>query len=130
MSSQRAVAQNIFFGLFISSRKVYPLQASGCAAVRASGGTVDPKTHRKWVWALIDAIAKLVDEVMSNHSVRTVQNVVFFIMTSCDEKDPMLASIRKCIIFADQKITFFSHPSSHPHRLCHQHGRLILKIKK
>jgi len=29
--------------------KVYPLQAPGCAAVGASGGAVDPKTHRKWV---------------------------------------------------------------------------------
>ena len=32
--------------------KVYPLQAPGCAAAGASaGGAVDPKTHRKWVWA-------------------------------------------------------------------------------
>ena len=45
--------------------KVYPLQAPGCAAVGASGGAVDPKTHHKWVWAFIDAIAELVDEVMS-----------------------------------------------------------------
>jgi len=34
--------------------KVYPLQAPGCAAVGASGGAVDPKTHHKWVWAFID----------------------------------------------------------------------------
>ena len=45
--------------------KVYPLQAPGCAAFGASGGAVDPKTHRKWVWAYIEAIAKLVEEVMS-----------------------------------------------------------------
>ena len=45
--------------------KVYPLQAPGCAAVGASGGAVDPKTHRKWVWAFIDAIAELVDNVVS-----------------------------------------------------------------
>ncbi len=45
--------------------KVYPLQAPGCAAVGASGGAVDPKTHRKWVWAFIDAIAELFDNVVS-----------------------------------------------------------------
>jgi len=45
--------------------KVYPLQGPGCAAVGASGGAVDPKTHRKWVWAFIDAIEELVDNVVS-----------------------------------------------------------------
>jgi len=29
--------------------KVYPLQAPGCAAIGASGGAVDEKTHYKWV---------------------------------------------------------------------------------
>jgi hypothetical protein len=43
--------------------KVYPLQAPGCAAVGASGGAVDPKPHWKWVWAYIEAIAQLFDEV-------------------------------------------------------------------
>jgi hypothetical protein len=28
-------------------------------------GAVNPKTHRKWVWVYIEAIAKLVDLVMS-----------------------------------------------------------------
>ena len=45
--------------------KVYPLQAPGCAAAGASGGAIDPKTHRKWVWAYVEAIATLVDEVVS-----------------------------------------------------------------
>ena len=31
--------------------KVYPKQSPGCSAVGASAGAVDPKTHRKWVWA-------------------------------------------------------------------------------
>jgi hypothetical protein len=59
--------------------KVYPLQAPGCAAVGASGGAVDPKTHCKWVWAFIDAIAELVDEVVSSltHSVGTGAGVVY-----------------------------------------------------
>ena len=67
--------------------KVYPLQAPGCAAVGASGVAVDPKTHRKWVWAFIDAIVELVDEVVSNHSVRTARIVVFFVMTPCNSAD-------------------------------------------
>jgi hypothetical protein len=58
--------------------KVYPLKAPGCAAVGASGGAVDPKTHRKWVWAFIDAIATLVDEVVSlTHSVGTGAKMTF-----------------------------------------------------
>ena len=51
--------------------KVYPKQSPGCLAVGASAGAVDPKTHRKWVWAFIDAVANLVDIVVSNHSVGT-----------------------------------------------------------
>jgi hypothetical protein len=45
--------------------KVYPKQGLGCSVVGASAGAVDPKTHCKWVWAYIEAIAKLVDVVMS-----------------------------------------------------------------
>ncbi len=45
--------------------KVYPKQSLGCLFVSASAGAVDPKTHRKWVWAFIDAIANLVDTVVS-----------------------------------------------------------------
>ncbi len=45
--------------------KVYPKQSPGCSAVGASAGAVNPKTHRKWVWAFIDAIANLVNVVVS-----------------------------------------------------------------
>ena len=45
--------------------KVYPKQSPGCLAVGASAGAVDPKTHRKWVWAFIDAVANLDDVVVS-----------------------------------------------------------------
>jgi hypothetical protein len=45
--------------------KVYPKQGPGCLVVGASAGTINPKTHRKWVWAYIKAIAKLVDVVVS-----------------------------------------------------------------
>ncbi len=45
--------------------KVYPKQGPGCAVVGASHGAVDPKTHRKWIWAFIEAISELVDFVVS-----------------------------------------------------------------
>ncbi len=45
--------------------KVYPKQSPGCSAVDASADAVDPKTHRKWVWAFINAVANLVDVVVS-----------------------------------------------------------------
>ncbi len=43
--------------------KVYPKQSSGCLAIGVLANVVDPKTHCKWVWAFIDAIANLVDTV-------------------------------------------------------------------
>ncbi len=58
--------------------KVYPKQRPGCLAVRASVGAINPKTHHKWVRAFIDAVANLVNVVVSNHNVRTVQIVAFF----------------------------------------------------
>jgi hypothetical protein len=45
--------------------KLYPKQSPGCLAVGASAGAVDPKTHRKWVWAFINAVTNVVDVVMS-----------------------------------------------------------------
>jgi hypothetical protein len=39
--------------------KVYSKQGPGCSVVGASAGAVDPKTHRKWVWAFIKAIAEM-----------------------------------------------------------------------
>jgi hypothetical protein len=45
--------------------KVYPKQSLGCSVVGASAGAVDPKTHCKWVWLFINAIANLVDVMVS-----------------------------------------------------------------
>ncbi len=45
--------------------EVYPKQSQGCLVVGASAGTVDLKTHRKWVWLFINTIAELVDVVVS-----------------------------------------------------------------
>ena len=59
--------------------KVYSKQSTGCSAVGASAGAVDLKTHRKWVWAFIDAVANLVGVVVSlTHTVGTGAK-----MTSC-----------------------------------------------
>jgi hypothetical protein len=45
--------------------KVYPKQGPGCSVVGTAAGTADLNTHRKWVWAYVEAIAKLVDMVVS-----------------------------------------------------------------
>jgi hypothetical protein len=45
--------------------KGYPKQSPGCSAVGASAGAVDLKTHRKWVYAFINAAANLIDVVVS-----------------------------------------------------------------
>jgi hypothetical protein len=55
--------------------KVYPKQGPGCTAVSASNGAVDAKTHRKWVWAFIDAIAELVDVMVSTFFRKNTRNV-------------------------------------------------------
>ncbi len=44
--------------------KVYPKQGPGCSVISASTGSINPKTHHKWVWAYIEAIAKLVNVVV------------------------------------------------------------------
>ncbi len=57
--------------------KVYPKQNPGCLAIGTSVGTVDPKTHRKWVWEFIDTFANLVDVVVSlSHIVGTGARVM------------------------------------------------------
>jgi len=57
--------------------KVYPKQSPGCSAVGVSAGTVDPKTHQKWVWLFIDALISLMDVLVSNHRVGTGAGVMY-----------------------------------------------------
>ena len=45
--------------------KVYPREGPGCSAVGGSGGAVDPKTLRKWVWLFIERIGELADDTVS-----------------------------------------------------------------
>jgi hypothetical protein len=47
--------------------KVYPKQGPGCATIgRSERGAVNPRTHRKWVWKFIKAVAELVNIVARN----------------------------------------------------------------
>ncbi len=56
--------------------KVYPKQGPGCAAVGGSErGAVDPRTHQKWLWKFIKAVAKLVGIV--------ARIFVYFFMACC-----------------------------------------------
>lgn len=55
--------------------KAYPLQATGCATVGGSGGAIDAKTYRKWVWEYIEAISLLVHEV-----VRFLLCLIYFLL--------------------------------------------------
>jgi hypothetical protein len=74
--------------------KVYPKQGPGCLVVGASAGAVDPKTHRKWVWAFIEAIAELVDCVVSNSQCEDGADCCIFVMTACDSFSS--ACVGKC----------------------------------
>ncbi len=59
---------------------VYPKQRPGCLTVGASAGAVNPKTHRKWVWAFIDTIANLVNAVVNlTYNVRMVWSVIVIV---------------------------------------------------
>ncbi len=45
--------------------KVYPKQGPDCLVICASARAVNLKTHQKWVWAYVKAIAVLVNVVAS-----------------------------------------------------------------
>ncbi len=46
--------------------RAYPKEGHACAIAGGSGGAVDPKTHRKFVWAFIYAIADAESIVVSS----------------------------------------------------------------
>ena len=63
--------------------KVYPKQGPGCSAVGGSErGAVDPRTHRKWVWAFIEAVERLSDLVVSI-AVYFLCNFFVLVVPSC-----------------------------------------------
>jgi hypothetical protein len=112
--------------------KVYLKQSPGCLVVSASAGVVDPKTHHIWVWLFINAIAELVDSVVSNHNVKIARIVAFFVMTPCDSFGKTNVGkhyeTQKNVV---KKLPFFfhSHPNNPPRcrPLIH---RLTLTVKK
>ncbi len=57
VSSQRMAFQSISSGPFIF--KGVPQAGLGCVVVSTSNGTIDRKTHCKWVWAIVKALADL-----------------------------------------------------------------------
>jgi len=57
--------------------KVYPREGAGCAAVGGSGGAIDPKTLRKWVWLFVERIAELADDAVSEVYCCVPSTVVF-----------------------------------------------------
>jgi hypothetical protein len=57
--------------------KVYPREGPGCSAVGGSGGAVDPKTLRKWVWLFVERIDELADDVVSAVYCRVPLTFVF-----------------------------------------------------
>jgi hypothetical protein len=49
--------------------KVYPKQSPGCLTVGASAGAVDPQTHRTASGSGLEAVANLVDVMVSKITV-------------------------------------------------------------
>ena len=45
--------------------KCYPTEETACAAAGGHTGAIDPKTHRKYIWPFIEAIANLEPYVVS-----------------------------------------------------------------
>ena len=71
--------------------KVYPKQGPGpgFVAVGASAGTVDPKTHQKWVWEFIETASELVHVVVSLFYIFTY----ICIITSNQLSPPLLPKV-------------------------------------
>ena len=57
--------------------KVYPREGPSCSAVGGSGGAVDPKTLRKWVWLFIERNGELADDVVSEVYCCVPSTIVF-----------------------------------------------------
>ena len=55
--------KHLFWALHFMN--MYPKQSPWCSAIGTSPIAVDPKTHRKWVWAFIDAVVSLANAVVS-----------------------------------------------------------------
>jgi hypothetical protein len=97
--------------------KVYPKQSLCCWAVGTSACAIDLKTHHKWVWAFIDAIANLVDITVSISYSHCEQGVD---CVDCSE-DTSTPFTFRTFNFPTLNMTllhelpiFFPHPSSHP----------------
>ena len=94
--------------------KVYPKEGPGCAVVGGGGGGIDPKTHRKWVWAFIEAISELVDEVVSVFDCR----VFIYLINAILSRRRLVRLVEAAVVVVDDEddaIVFVKLSSStHP----------------
>ena len=67
--------EHLLWALYLM--KVHIKQGPGSWVVGASCGAVQPKTNRKWVWAFIKAIAKLIDLVVSIYIIVFIGTCLF-----------------------------------------------------
>ena len=63
MILEDGTTNHIMWALFFM--RAYPKEAVTCSTVGGSGGAIDPKTLRKYIWPFIRAIAGLESEVVS-----------------------------------------------------------------
>ena len=62
--------------------RAYPKEGHACAIAGGSGGAVDPKTHRKFVWAFIYAIADA-ESIVVSHVLSLMGLFILSSLTSC-----------------------------------------------
>ncbi len=58
-------AKHILWSLYFM--RAYPKQGVTCAVVGGSAGAIDPKTLRKFIWPVIEAVAELAPDVVSHY---------------------------------------------------------------
>jgi hypothetical protein len=113
--------------------KVYPKQGPGWLVVGASASAVNPKTHRKWVWAFIEAIAELIDVVVSDTTMWGWCRLLYFLWWQLVIylTVPVLASVRKHKENGVKKLHFFFHTHSHnPASLPHPQPQINFDSQK
>jgi hypothetical protein len=60
---KKGTAKHLLWSLYFM--RAYPKQSVTCAVVGGSAGAIDPKTHQKFIWPFIEAIADLTSDVVS-----------------------------------------------------------------
>ena len=84
----------------------YPKEGHACAIAGGSGGAVDPKTHRKFVWAFIYAIANAESIVVSSCPLTGVfisrnSHILMLYLQILFENRKMSGSLNNCLVSVD-----------------------------